>query len=365
MLWLGFAGATLSADVRGAVARGELGCAVLFGRNLATAVVRGPVPQEVADVVALASLVRELHAAAPAGAPLLVAIDQEGGAVQRLRAPATQWPPMLALDAQPDGDDVALAEAIGLAVGRELAALGIDLDFAPVLDVHTNPANPVIGDRAFGTTAATATRRALAAAAGLARAGVLACGKHFPGHGDTATDSHHALPRVEHDRARLEAVELAPFRAAAAAGLPLVMTAHVVYAALDPAAPATLSPAIVGDLLRRELGFRGAIASDDLAMRAIVDHVGPGEAAVRAIAAGCDAVLVTRDAGLQHAAREALIRAGERQSALRDRLAESAARLRALAIAHAAARTHAAPLPLATVGAFAHRRLADRLAGRR
>src|SRR4029079_3349519 len=126
----------------------------------------------------------------PDGTPVLIAVDQEGGRVQRVREPATRWPAMAALDRFDEPEDAALSEAGGRAIGDELAALGFDIDFAPVLDVHTNPANPIIGERAFGTTAEAVARRARAFARGLDAAGVLACGKHFPGHGDTSTDSH-------------------------------------------------------------------------------------------------------------------------------------------------------------------------------
>lgn len=364
VLWHGFPGPTVTPELQGQIARGEIGAAVVFKRNLVVEVVAGDVPQEVTDLAAAAELNRALHAAAPAGLPLLVAIDQEGGAVQRVRAPATQWPPMLALDGHPEGADVELAAAVGEALGRELAALGYDIDFAPVLDVHTNEANPIIGDRAFGRSADTVTRRALAVAAGLTRAGVLPCGKHFPGHGDTHTDSHLDLPRIDHDWERLEAVELAPFRAAAAAGLPLLMTAHVVFAALDESVPATLSPIVIDGLLRHRLGYRGVIVSDDLDMRAIAAHHGVGDAAVRAILAGCDALLLCRDATHQHEAREALITGAERSSDLRARLAESAARIRTLAADHAKSRAAAPPPARSIIGSPAHRALADRLAGR-
>ncbi len=364
VLWVGFHGTTVPDPLRAWIAGGQVGAVVVFKRNLVIQVVDGPVPQEVVDLEALVALNRALHAAAPAGAPLLVAVDQEGGVVQRVRAPATQWPPMLCLDGHGAPADEELAEAVGLALGRELAALGFDVDFAPVLDVHTNDANPIIGDRAFGRDPEPAARRALALAAGLARGGVLACGKHFPGHGDTATDSHLELPRLEHGWERLEAIELVPFRRAAQAGLPMIMTAHVVFAALDATQPATLSPQVIDGLLRRTLGYRGVIVSDDLDMRAIADHVGIGDAAVRAIAAGCDALLLCRDVGHQREARDALLAAGARDPALAARLAEAAARVRAMKAAHAAARD-AAPAPgLDVVGALAHRRLADRLAGR-
>lgn len=364
VLWHGFPGPEVTPELRAQIARGHIGAAIVFKRNLRVEAVAGPVPQEVTDTAALLDLNRALHAAAPADLPLLIAVDQEGGVVQRVRAPATQWPPMLAHDNHPPDVDRALAREVGVALGRELAALGFDIDFAPVLDVHTNPANPIIGDRAFGHSAATVTRRALACAEGLAEAGMLACGKHFPGHGDTVTDSHLALPRIDHDLARLEAVELAPFAAAAAAGVPMLMTAHVVFAALDASVPATLSPAVITGLLRQRLGYRGVIVSDDLDMKAIADHFGVGDAAVRAIRAGCDVLLLCRDPAHQAEARDALIAAGERDSEVRRRLGEAAARVRVMASAHAQRRAEAPTPGLAVVGALAHRRLADRLAGR-
>ncbi len=364
VLWHGFPGPEVTPELHAQIARGQIGAAIVFKRNLRVEAVAGPVPQEVTDTAALIELNRALHAAAPADLPLLIAVDQEGGVVQRVRAPATQWPPMLAHDNHPPDADRALAKDVGAALGRELAALGFDIDFAPVLDVHTNPANPIIGDRAFGRTAATVTRRALACAEGLAAAGMLACGKHFPGHGDTVTDSHLALPRIEHDLARLEAVELAPFAAAAAAGLPMLMTAHVVFAALDASVPATLSPAVITGLLRQRLGYRGVIVSDDLDMKAIADHFGVGDAAVRAIRAGCDVLLLCRDPAHQAEARAALIAAGERDSEVRRRLGEAAARVRDLAATHARQRRAAPAAGRDAIGALAHRRLADRLAGR-
>jgi beta-N-acetylhexosaminidase len=361
LLWLGFEGTSLPRRMKAQIAGGEVGVVVVFARNLERAVVRGPVPQEVVDVRALAALDRAIHAAA-GDQPVLVAIDHEGGAVQRIRAPATQWPPMLSLDGHAAPDDETLAAAVGRAMGRELAALGFDLDFAPVLDVHTNDANPIIGERAFGRDADAASRRALSLASGLAASGIIACGKHFPGHGDTAVDSHEALPRLDHPRARLDAVELLPFRRAAAAGLPLIMTGHLLCTAIDAASPATLSPAVLS-VLRKDLGYRGLIVSDDLVMKAIVAHGGVGDAAVRAIRAGCDAVLISRDRAKQDEARAALLRAARRDRTLRARIAESAARIRALKSAHLAARAAAPPPGLDVVGAAAHRELADRMAG--
>jgi beta-N-acetylhexosaminidase len=367
LLWIGFSG-PVSPALRGRLARGEAGAVILFKRNLPIAVVEGgDGSEERCDLEALAALNADLHASAPEGAPLLIAVDQEGGVVQRVRAPATRWPEMAAFDRLAPPEDAELARAVGRAVGDELAALGFDIDFAPVLDVHTNPANPIIGGRAFGTEPEAVARRALAFADGLGAAGMIACGKHFPGHGDTTTDSHLELPRIDHDWDRLERVELLPFRRAAAAGVPMIMTAHVVFAALDPARPATLSPAVITGLLRERIGYRGVIVSDDLDMRAIADGVdtgGVGGAAVAAIRAGCDVLLLCKDLDHQATAEAALIREAQDDAAFRRRIGESADRVRALKRTHAQAGAARPAPPLAVVGSDVHRRLADRLGGR-
>ena len=186
----------------------------------------------------------------------------------------------------------ALAERFGRALARELKAAGITLDYAPVLDIHTNPKNPVIGDRALAEKADEVARLGAAIVRALQSEGVAACGKHFPGHGDTSTDSHLELPLVEHPPDRLRAVEFEPFRAAIREQVAFIMTAHVLVPALDELRPASLSPRIVRDLLRDELGFQGVILSDDLEMKAISARTTVPMAAVEAIAAGCDAVLV-------------------------------------------------------------------------
>ena len=365
LLWIGFETPVPSPELLRALDAGDWGATILFKRNLTfdTAAANG-LAQEVCNLDALVGLNHALHRAAPDGTPALIAVDHEGGLVQRVRAPATHWPPMRTHDGFASPDDVTLAEQVGLALGRELRALGFDIDFAPVLDIHTNPQNPIIGDRAFGTEPETVARRALAFARGLDEAGVLACGKHFPGHGDTATDSHLELPRIDHAMERLERVELLPFERAAAAKLPMIMTAHVVFAALDDTQPATLSSRVVTGLLREKLGFGGVIVSDDLDMRAIADRMGAAEAAVAAIRAGCDVLLLCRNAVHQQEARAALIKAAERDSELRRRIGESAARVRAMKRAHEE-NQHRVPMPgRDVVGSFEHRRLADRLAGR-
>jgi beta-N-acetylhexosaminidase len=342
LLSVGFDGTTPPAPLRARIADSEVGGVMLFRPNIA-------------DPGQLAALVGALRGAAPTEAPLLVSIDQEGGVVQRVRAPATVWPPMLAVGA---AGDVARTAAVGRAVGDELAALGIGWDFAPVLDVHTNPANPVIGDRAFATEPEAVAVHALAFWRGLRAAGLVGCGKHFPGHGDTRTDSHHELPIVPHDLERLRRVELAPFAAAARAGMEALMTAHVLYPALDPARPATLSRRIATELLRGELGFQGVLVSDDLGMKAVADRHPIEELAVGAIEAGCDHLLIREPEARQAAAFQAILRAAEARADFRARVEESAARVAALK----AACTVALPAPAAMLpsllGTPAHKALA-------
>jgi beta-N-acetylhexosaminidase len=306
---VGFHGKAPSAEVLELLRRGVHGV-ILFGRN-------------VEDAEQVASLVAALKRAA--GRPLLVAVDQEGGRVARLRAAHgfTELPPMRALGA---GGDEALARAAGELLGEELRAVGIDQDYAPVVDVDTNPANPVIGDRSFSPDPATVARLGAALARGLQSAGVAACAKHFPGHGDTSQDSHTDLPRLPHALDRLERVELAPFRALARAGVASVMTAHVVFEALDPVRPATLSPAAMS-LLRERVGFDGCAISDDLEMKAVAEHFPLEEAAPGAVAAGLDALLVCHRADVQHRAIDLVRAAAERGSIPRARIAEARARI--------------------------------------
>jgi beta-N-acetylhexosaminidase len=274
-LFAGFLGSEVPDDLAALLREGRLGGVVLFARNLRD-------PEQARGLVA------RLHELAPAQAALCVAIDQEGGRVQRLRAPWTEWPPMRRLG---ERDDTAETTRVARALARELADLGIDLDFAPVVDVDTNPANPVIGDRSFGREAERVARHAREFIAAIQDAGVAACAKHFPGHGDTSEDSHLALPRVDHPLARLREVELVPFRAAAEAGVASMMTAHVLLPCLDPRAPATLCGAAL-ELLRGEIGYDGLVFGDDFEMAAVAQRFSPREATRRALEAGVDALLV-------------------------------------------------------------------------
>lgn len=300
-------------------------CVILFRRNVES-------PEQVRDLTAA---LRALPSAP------IVAVDQEGGRVARLREPFTRVPPAARVGAT---GDPGIAYRVGRLLARELRCAGIELDFAPVLDVCDNPANDVIGDRAYGATPEQVTEMALAVHRGLRDGGVISCGKHFPGHGNTAEDSHHFLPVVQRSRAEWEAIELPPFRAAIGAGVPMMLTAHVIHAALDPDLPATLSAKIVRGLLREELGFTGVIATDDMDMMAIADHWPAGEAAVRAIAAGCDLVMSCQSLDSARVARDALARAIA--SGQLD-VAESLERIRSLRALRASAAQADCPLPCA------------------
>jgi beta-N-acetylhexosaminidase len=311
----GFPGTTLPPEYARALRERRRGGVILFKPN----VEGGP--------AAVASIAREVREAALANGdatePPLLGIDQEGGRVARLRAPLLEVPPMRTVASW---GDVALAARIAKAVGAELAALGVNLDFAPVLDVNTCAQNPVIGDRAFGTDAATCASFGVAWIQGLQSAGLLACGKHFPGHGDTTKDSHFDLPVVDQPRQRLDEVELVPFRAAADAGVAAMMTAHVVYPAIDPDRPATLSRAACTEL-REAIGFRGVLVSDDLEMSAIAARWSIEDAAVQAVAAGCDALLICWSEEKQERALRALVLEAEASPAFRRRCEEANARV--------------------------------------
>jgi beta-N-acetylhexosaminidase len=273
----------------------------------------------------LAALSAQLRSARPQA---VLAIDEEGGDVSRLDARTGSCSPgSLALGAL---DDVEATRAVARTIGARLAAAGVNLDFAPVADVNSNPRNPVIGVRSFGSDPRLVARHVAGFVAGLQEGGVAACAKHFPGHGDTSVDSHHALPRVEVDPATLRERELVPFAAAVDAGVEAVMTAHLVVPALD-GAPATVSRTVLG-VLRDELGFDGVIVSDALEMQGLAATVGVEDGAVRALAAGADALCVGHD--LHEDAVEAIVAAVEeavREGRLsEERLAGAADRVEAL-----------------------------------
>lgn len=303
----GFPAPAAPVEILRDLASSELAGVILFKRNIG----------EPEEVMRLNTSIIEASSEPP-----IIAVDQEGGRVARLGPPVITLPPMRALGRLRDPK---LTRAAGKVLGAQLRALGFSIDFAPILDVDTNPANPVIGDRAFCHLAEIVKEQALAFSDGLLEARIASCGKHFPGHGDTDLDSHLALPALRHSRARLDAVELLPFRAARRR-IPSLMTAHVVFESLDPGVPATMSERVIRGLLREELGYDGLIISDDLEMRAVYDLYGIEESAVRAIRAGCDLLLICSRYDDLRLAREALIREAEASTEFKARLEDAAKR---------------------------------------
>ncbi|MEU5297384.1 glycoside hydrolase family 3 protein [Streptomyces umbrinus] len=288
----------------------------LFGRNIAT-------PAQVAALTAQLRAERD---------DVLVAIDEEGGDVTRLEVrTGSSFPGNHALGAV---DDTALTEAVAHELGRRLAACGVNLNWAPSADINSNVDNPVIGVRSFGADTSLVARHTAAYVSGLQSAGVAACTKHFPGHGDTAVDSHHAMPRIDAELPVLESRELVPFRAAIEAGTRAVMSAHILVPALDPVHPATLSRRILTGLLREELGYDGLIVTDGMEMQAISATYGIERGSVLAIAAGADAICVgggLSDEPTVLRLRDALVAAVRSGELPEERLADAAARVRALA----------------------------------
>lgn len=339
---VGFAGHAPDPELDGLIARG-VGGVVLFSRNVGT-------PAE------LFELTRTIKRRAER--PLLVAVDQEGGTVARLRHGFTRLPPFRALGTS---GDTTLARELGTVVGAELAAVGIDWDFAPVLDVDTNPDNPVIGARSLGPDPALVAELGVAFARGLEDAGLAACAKHFPGHGDTRQDSHLELPRLPHALDRLERVELAPFRAASAARVPSIMVAHVVFEALDAERPASMSEAVVGGVLRQRLGYDGVVVTDDLEMKAIADHFAIDEVVERGLDAGVDVFLVCHTAAFAHRGIDAIVRAVQTGRVREEKLRRAVERVERFAARFA--RPPRATADLALLDSERHRAVAARLTG--
>jgi beta-N-acetylhexosaminidase len=311
----GFVGVRPPDWLRRRLAEG-LGGVVLFARNIV-------------DAAQVAALTAQLRAER---SDLIVAIDEEAGDVTRLYAhTGSPWPGNFALG---EIDDLVLTENVARQLGRELAGCGITFDYAPSADVNSDQNNPVIGTRSFGSEPSLVARHTAAWITGLQAAGVSACAKHFPGHGNTSVDSHLDLPVIKASRAELDAVELVPFRAAIDAGVQAIMSAHLRVPALDPQLPATLSRRIMTGLLREELGFTGLIVTDAIEMRAVADRYGLAHAGVLALAAGADAICV----GGEHAGeatadelRDAIIAAVRSGELPEERLADAAARVGRLA----------------------------------
>jgi beta-N-acetylhexosaminidase len=339
LFMVGFDGTQAPDAMRSLIDDGVFG-AILFKRNVET-------PAQTAQ------LIHSLKS--HAGRPFVLAVDQEGGRVARLRGePFTALPAMRTLGRS---RDEALAERAGRLLAFELRAVGFDWDFAPVLDVDTNPKNPVIGDRSLHHEPAEVARLGVALGRGLEAGGVASCGKHFPGHGDTEKDSHLDLPRLPHALDRLRSVELVPFAAWAKAGLSSLMTAHVVFDALEKDVPATMSARVLKDLMRGELGFNGVLVSDDLEMKAIKEHYKLERAVVDGVNATVDLFLVCHKVESQRACITALADAVRDGRVKEARVDEALGRLAALSRKFAQGPTN----NLAALGSREHRALAEGL----
>ncbi|MCU0243085.1 MAG: beta-N-acetylhexosaminidase [Vicinamibacteria bacterium] len=346
---IGFDGAVPSTEVKALLREYSIGGIILFARNIVE-------PEQIAE------LTRELQSLARLAEhemPLLIAVDQEGGRVARMRKPWALWPSMRAIGHIGDEE---IARQVGESLAEQLKACGICYDFAPVIDVDTNPLNPVIGDRSFGQSPELVGRLGCALIQGLQSQGVAACAKHFPGHGDTAVDSHLDLPIVDHGRSRLDDVELRPFRMAIEAGVASIMTAHVLLREIDDTLPATLAPRITTDLLRKDLAFAGVIVSDDLEMKAVAKLWRPRDAAALAASAGCDLMLVCANHDAQVEAIEGVIHAVEEERLSRTSLDDACERIRRLKERYLLPYQDATPrLARAMAESNRHRELAERI----
>jgi beta-N-acetylhexosaminidase len=304
MMCVGFNGLTVTPNLRRLIARG-VRSVILFSRNY----------QSPAQLASLCAEIKSLSVE-----PVMICVDQEGGRVQRFRESFSAIPSMREIG---ERGDVAFAREVGRTLARELRKVHIDMNLAPVLDVDSNPANPVIGERSFGPDPNLVAKLGCALIEGLQNSGVAACGKHFPGHGDTAVDSHLDLPILWHDLDRINRIELPPFAAAIQSGVASIMVSHVLFTALDQGYPSSMSQPIISGLLRGELGFDRLVISDDLEMNAIVHHFGIERAVVCGAIAGVDLFCICHDAERQNCAIDELIRATRNGDLSVDRLLES------------------------------------------
>ncbi len=293
---IGVSGATLTAVEKKFIVDNNISGIVLFARNCIN-------PEQIRD---LCAEIQSLRHKMKDRAPLFIGIDMEGGRVLRLKAPFTPWP---ALKNIGDIDSPTLAFQFTQRMGVELMSVGINLDFAPCVDVYSNPKNTVIGDRAVSSDPHQVEKMASALVRGYIKSGILSCAKHFPGHGNTIIDSHEELPIEEASRQRLEEFELIPFRKALRSRVDMVMTSHILFKNIDPKWPVTLSDLFLKKILRDELKYRGLVITDDLDMKALVKHYDRVQIPVRAMQAGADLLLYCNEPDSPPIAIEGMIEA--------------------------------------------------------
>lgn len=346
MLMVGCQGETLTRDEELVFEEYTFGGFILFRQNCRS-------PEQISD------LCRSLWNTAADDPPFL-AIDQEGGRVHRLPEAFTHFPSAATIG---QSGNLKIAYQCGRATAAELTIVGLNLDFAPVLDVNSNPANPIIGDRAFGTTPEQVIKTSSAWMCGLRDGGVIPCGKHFPGHGDTDKDSHLELPVVERSLDQLRTIELPSFANACRAGIEALMTAHVRFTALDRELPATLSEAVVTGMLRHQFGYDGVVFGDDMEMKAITANFPAAEAAALALRAGVDVLLFCHELTKAIDVFESLCALAENDPELRARIETSFRRITGLKRRFLTAFTGSGGECLARLEAMNHQRLLDRIYG--
>lgn len=278
LLFIGIRGKSLTQDEAEFLIKNNIGGVILFARNIES-------PEQ---VHALCTQIQAVRHKTRDKLPLFIGVDQEGGRVARMKAPFTQWPPLATLGKL---DSTSVAFKFALDMGAEMRAVGINTDFAPCVDVYTNPANTVIGDRAVSGDPEQVAKIASALVRGYIKSGIIPCAKHFPGHGDTLADSHDELPVEDTDLEVLKNRELVPFKKVFRARLDMVMTSHIKFSKIDPEWPVTMSEVFIKQMLRQELRYRGLVVTDDLDMKALSAHHTVEQIAVRSLVAGCDILL--------------------------------------------------------------------------
>lgn len=294
LVLVGLEGTAMDETSRKLVKDHHVGGFILFKDNI----------ESVEQSVKLLNDLKEANTANPV--PLWLSIDEEGGRVTRFPEEYVKLPSSGKVGSK---GDLALTKRVGGLIAQKVAGLGLNMVFAPVLDIHSNPNNPVIGDRSFGTTAETVTKHGIASMKAIQEKGVVPVVKHFPGHGDTSVDSHLGLPVVEHDLKRLHDLELVPFQQAINEGADVVMVAHLLMKSIDPDTPSSYSKPVINDLLREEMGFKGVVITDDMTMGAISGSTDVGEASVKSVVAGSNMVLIGHEYALEEAVIQALTKA--------------------------------------------------------
>lgn len=315
MLLVGVDGTKIDSQTQTMIADDQIGGIILYKDNISN----------LKDMVSLINDLKKSNRGNPA--PLFMSVDQEGGKVSRMPEEYALFPSNAAVGAT---QSAAAAETMGKLLAREVRSAGFNMNFAPVLDINSNPDNPVIGDRSFGDTESIVSSLGIAEMNGISSEGVIPVVKHFPGHGDTAVDSHLELPVVNKTAAQLAGLEWLPFQAAIEEQADVVMVAHILYPELDPGQPASLSKAIIGKLLREDMGFQGVVITDDLTMGAITEHYSLETAAVDTVLAGSDILLVAHGYKNEVAVKEALLESVRNGTIPESRIDESVGRILAL-----------------------------------